>query len=269
MPESHQHSQGKTALITGASSGIGYELARLFAADAYDLVLIARGKEALLYAAGTLRETYGVSVIVQPTDLSQPTAPQEVVSALQRQDIHIDALVNNAGFGLCGSFTQTDVTTELEMIQVHIVTLTHLTKLLLPDLLKSRAGKILNVASLAAFQPGPLMAVYYATKAYVLSFSEALANELRETGVVVTALCPGPTRTAFHQRAGLASSRLFTGKAMDAIAVARIGYRGLLRRQTVVIPGLQNRLLAFAVKLTPRDIVTQVVRKIQEGREPR
>lgn len=254
-------------LITGASRGIGYELAKLFARDGYHLVLVSRSQEALLYAAGILKETYEVPVTVIVNDLSQPLAATEVAAELRARELSIDALVNNAGFGMFGLFIDGDLTTELEMMQLNMVSLTHLTKLLLPPMLQRKRGKILNVASTAAFQPGPLMAVYYATKAYVLSLSEALANELRGTGVTVTALCPGPTPTGFQERSKMQTSRLMTGNLLDAETVARAGYRGLMRGKTVVIPGVRNRLLAFAVRLLPRHVVTRLVRLIQASRD--
>lgn len=179
----------------------------------------------------------------------------------------MDVLVNNAGFGTYGAFAETDLGTELEMLQLNIATLTHLTKLFLEKMLAEGNGKILNVASTAAFQPGPLMAVYYASKAYVLSFSEALANELRGTGVSVTALCPGPTRTGFQRRAGMGASRLFDWGVMDAPTVATIGYRGLMRERPLIIPGLKNKLLGFSVRLAPRRLVPAVVRVLQSKRE--
>ena len=267
MPETVS-SRRNTVLITGASSGIGYELAKLFARDGYYLVLVSRGQEALLYAAGTLKETYEVPVTVIVKDLSQPMAATEVAAELRARELSIDVLVNNAGFGMFGVFAEGNLTSELEMMQLNMVSLTHLTKLLLPTMLQRKRGKILNVASTAAFQPGPLMAVYYATKAYVLSLSEALADELRGTGVTVTALCPGPTPTGFQKRSKMETSRLMTGNLLDAETVARAGYRGLMRGKTVVIPGVRNRLLAFAVRLLPRNVVTRLVRLIQASREP-
>ena len=267
MPDSLRRER-KTALITGGSSGIGFELAKCFAQDGYHLVLVARNQEALLYAAGQLREAFNVPVTVIANDLSRPGAPEALIAELRQRELQVDGLINNAGFGVYGLFAQCDQAAQLEMLHVNMVSLTHLTRLLLPRMLECRAGKILNVASTAAFQPGPLMAVYYASKAYVLSFSEALANELRGTGVSVTALCPGPTPTGFQRRSGMQSSRLMRGHLLDAAAVARIGYRGLLRGRTVVIPGVRNRLLALLVRLLPRDAVTQIVRGIQDVREP-
>ncbi len=255
----------RTALITGAWSGIGRELALLFARDGYNLVLVARSAAKLAELAEDLKREHGTSIRVLAKDLSNPAAPDEIYSELA-PDSSVDSLVNNAGFGTRGPFWETSLAAELEMMQVNMVALTHLTKLLLKGMLERRSGKILNVASTAGFQPGPLMAVYYATKAYVLSFSEALANELKGSGVSVTALCPGPTETGFSQRAGMRDSRLFRGTTMDARTVAQIGYRALMQGKPVVIPGLRNRLLAFSVRLAPRAAVTRITRRLQETR---
>ena len=256
-----------TALITGASSGIGHELARVFAQHGYDLVLVARSREQLLYVAGQLREQAGVTVHVIVKDLARPTAAEELVAELSGSSLAIDVLVNNAGVGTYGPFAQTPLPAMVDLMYVNMMTLTHLTRLLLPEMIQRTSGKILNVASTAAFQPGPLMAVYYASKAYVLSLSEALANELAGSGVTVTALCPGPTRSAFQQRAGIRHTRLMSGRIMDAASVARIGYDGLMHGRPVIIPGFRNRLLAFAVRLMPRSVVMRVVRRMQETRE--
>src|SRR5581483_11195724 len=195
------NSNRKTALVTGASSGIGMEFARLLARDGYHVFLVARSEEPLKVMA---REIGSATVLV--ADLASPDAPRHVFDSAGPVDI----LINNAGFGLSGAFAETDLGRELEMIQVNIAALTALTKLFLKPMIERRSGRIVNVASTAAFQPGPLMAVYYATKAYVLSFSEAVADELRGSGVTVTALCPGPTATGFAERAGMTRSRLFT-----------------------------------------------------------
>ncbi|HZC76160.1 MAG TPA: SDR family oxidoreductase, partial [Ktedonobacterales bacterium] len=197
---------GETALVTGASSGIGEELARLFARDGYDLVLVARGKTQLEALAAELRQRHGVSLTVLATDLAQPAAAQAIYDELTRAGITVDVLVNNAGYATYGSFTEIPAETELAMLQVNMAALTHLCKLFLPPMVRRGSGRVLNVASTAAFQPGPLMAAYYASKAYVLSLSEALANELRGTGVTVTALCPGPTRSGFQSRAKMEDS---------------------------------------------------------------
>ena len=258
--------QRRTVLITGASSGIGYELAKLFARDGDDLVLVARDLERLRRVADDLTNQYHVSVNVIAKDLTSPIAAGEIAAQLQHERIRISALVNNAGFGTYGPFAKADLAMEEGMMQVNMVSLTQLTRLLLPDLLRAGEGYVLNVASTAAFQPGPLMAVYYASKAYVLSFSEALANELRGTGVSVTALCPGPTRTAFQERARMRQARLVSGRIMDAATVARIGYRGLFQRRPVVIPGLRNQGLAWLARLVPRACTTRVVRWVNDQR---
>ncbi|WP_018131018.1 SDR family NAD(P)-dependent oxidoreductase [Effusibacillus pohliae] len=254
---------GKTALITGASSGIGRDLTKLFARDGYDLVLVARSESVLSRLTKELQEQFGISVKVIVKDLALPASPVEIYEELQKESIRVNVLVNNAGFGLYGFFSETDGQAEWEMIQLNIAALTQLTKLFLPAMMERGEGKILNVASMAAFQPGPLMAVYYATKAYVLSFSEALANELQGTGVSVTALCPGPTSTGFEKRAGLEQSKLFKSGTMDSETVANIGYVGLMQNKTVVIPGLKNKLMAFSVRFLPRNTVTRIVRMVQ------
>ncbi len=255
----------KTALITGASSGIGYELAQLFARDRYNLVLVARSADKLNQIANELIKQFGILVKIIPLDLSLPDAAEKVFRELQQEAIAIDILANNAGFATYGFFAETDLNAELKMMQLNMLTLTHLTKLFLKEMLARHEGKILNIASTAAFQPGPLMAVYYATKAYVLSFSEALANELQGTGVTVTALCPGPTESGFQARANMEESKLVSGKRiMDAKTVALIGYHGLMSNQTIVIPGLKNQILALSIRFTPKNLVTKIVRSMQE-----
>lgn len=254
-----------TALITGASSGIGLDLTRLFAADRYDLVLVARSEAKLRETAAALEKEFGIRATVIAADLAKPEAPREIAAALRAQSIEIEVLVNNAGYGLAGAFAETDAQTELDMIQVNVVALTHLTKLLLPEMVARKRGRILNVASTAAFQPGPYMAVYYATKAYVLFFSEAIADELRDSGVTVTALCPGPTYTGFAAAADMESSRLFRmTRPMTSAEVAKIGYRAMKRGTRVVVAGMKNKLLAQSVRITPRRMVTMVTRKLQE-----
>jgi short-subunit dehydrogenase len=256
-----------TALVTGASGGIGEELARLFAADGHDLVLVARSEDKLSRLAEELKGKHGVAAHVLAADLSRAEAAGEIFDALLTTGISVDALVNNAGIGSYGLFAETDLKQELDLLQINIVALTHLTKLFLPSMLSRRRGYVCNVASTAAFQPGPLMAVYYASKAYVLSFSEALANECEGTGVFVSALCPGPTETGFVVAAGMQDSKLFDRGAMTARAVALEGYRGMFAGKTIVIPGLRNALVARAVGMMPRGMVTKVVRGIQERRK--
>ena len=257
----------KTALITGASSGIGLELAHLFARDGYRLVLVARSRGALRELGDDLQSRYSVTVRISPKDLAHPATPNELYQELQEAGIVLDVLVNNAGFGGGGPFLSTEWTNEAEMMQVNMVALTHLTKLFLPQI-RAREGKILNVASTAAFQPGPFMAVYYASKAYVLHFTEALAEELRGTGVTVTCLCPGPVKTNFQKRAHIGDTRLMTSPMLvDVREVARVAYEGMKQGKRVVIPGWKNRFGVQMLRLSPRDMVTKVIRKIQESKK--
>ena len=254
-----------TALITGASSGIGLDLTRLFAADRHDLVLVARSEAKLRETAAALEKEFGIRATVIAADLSRPEAPRQIADALRAQSIEIEMLVNNAGYGLAGAFAETDGQTELDMLQVNVVALTHLTKLLLPPMVARKRGRIMNVASTAAFQPGPYMAVYYATKAYVLSFSEALSEETSGTGVSITALCPGPTLTNFAEAADMTKTRLFrSGNVMTSAKVAKIGYDAMRKGKRVVIAGAMNNLLAQSVRISPRALVTKVTRALQE-----
>ncbi|MDA4128821.1 MAG: SDR family oxidoreductase [Thaumarchaeota archaeon] len=258
----------KTALITGASSGIGYELAKLFASEGHSVMLVARSKETLEKFARQLRETHSINAWSFPIDLSNPTAPSQIYEFAQRESLLVDSLVNDAGFGAAGPFSETDVKTQLEMMQVNVISLVHLTRLFLPDMLQRKEGRILNLASMAAFVPGPFMAVYYATKVFVLSFSEALANELKGSGVTVTALCPGPTRTAFEKNPGVGRTRLFRQRGvgvMGAEAVALAGYRGLMNGETVVIPGLKNKVTRVLAKLAPRSVAVRAARRLNES----
>jgi short-subunit dehydrogenase len=247
-----------TALITGASGGIGLELARIFAEQGYALVLVARTRERLEEIAVELKPT---PVQVLAKDLALVGAAE----GIHREVPKVDVLVNNAGYGVYGPFVKTPLDDELGMLQLNMTALVVLTKLYLPAMVAAKNGKILNVASTAAFQPGPLMALYYATKAFVLSFSEAIGNELEGTGVTVTALCPGPTATGFQARTKLEKSRLIKRmKVMDARTVAEAGYCGLMAGKPVVIPGLMNKLLAQSVRFSPRWMVTKIARKMQE-----
>lgn len=266
MSKLQDQSYQKTALITGAASGIGYELARIFAHDKYNLVLVDRNHLKLTEITGDFQEKFDIFVKIISKDLSKSNSPEEIFTELQQDGIQVDVLVNNVGFGTYGLFNETNLNDELEMLQVNLVCLTHLTKLFLKNMVKQGDGKILNVASSAAFQPGPLMAVYFATKAYVLSFSEALANELQGTGVTVTVMCPGTTESAFHERTGMADSELIKKKnMMGAETVARIGYHALMKGKTIVIPGILNKILAKSVRFIPRSLVTKIVRKMQEN----
>ena len=249
-------------LITGASGGIGLEFAKLCAKNGNNLVLVARRKEVLEKEAAILRDTHGIEVQTISADLSTPNAAQHVWKEASTL-YDIDILINNAGVGLYGGFASTDADKEEVMIQLNMVCLTQLTKLALPAMVARNKGKILNIASVAAFMPGPLMAVYYATKAYVLSLSEALAEETRNTGVSVTALCPGPTATGFDKKANLGASALFTNKLMTAERVASEGYKGLMKGKAVVVPGLRQKIMVCLIRLSPRWLVRKVVKYVQ------
>jgi hypothetical protein len=256
-------SWAETVLITGASSGIGRELARLYAADGARLVLIARSQDRLRELADELAARYGVQSQVLAADLSRPASPGEIADALAQRHIDVDVLVNNAGFGAHGSIAGLGAQRQLDIIDVNVAALTQLTALLLPGMLERRRGAILNVASTAGFQPGPNQAVYCATKAYVLSFTEALAEEVRGSGVRVSCLAPGATDTGFASQAGMTGTRLFRRGVMDAARVARAGHDGLRQGKILVIPGLRNRFLAFGVRLTPRALATKIAARLQ------
>lgn len=255
------------ALVTGASAGIGRELAKLLAADRHDLVLVARRADDLRALADELAAAHGVTAHALPADLADPAAPPRLFDEVAAKGLAVEVLVNNAGFGALGPFADADLGRMLAMIQVNVTALTHLTGLFLPGMRQRGRGRILNLGSTAAFQPGPLMAVYYATKAYVLSFSEAVAKELEGTGVTVTCLCPGPTRTEFGDVANMAGTALFSGpNVMAAGPVAAAGYRGMMRGRRLVIPGLANRLLVFGERFVPRAAVLGLVKRFQQKR---
>lgn len=252
-------------LVTGASSGIGRELAKICAADGRNLVLLARREAELSALADSLTSEHGVKTEVLVQDLGTADAAAETHDEISSRGLVIDTLINNAGFGFLGAFCDAEPENQLDMLRVNIVALTHLTRLFLPPMVERGHGRILNVASMASFQPGPFMAVYYATKAYVLSFSEALSEELRDTDVTVTALCPGVTATGFQERAQAADSRLIRLGMQDAGFVAKVGYRAMVRGKAVAIPGVTNRLLTLVVRLSPRSTVRRVVRYLNLG----
>lgn len=260
-------SRAGAAVVTGASSGIGLELARLLAAAGHDVVLVARRAEPLAALAGELHRQHGIVATPLPCDLADPAAPARLCAELEARGVVVEVLVNNAGVGSFGPFAESDWHTEREMLQVNVVALLELTRRLLPGMLARGRGRVLNVASTAAFQPGPLMAVYYATKACVLSFSEALANEVRGSGVSVTALCPGPTPTGFQAAAGMQPSILLRSPMRrDAASVARAGFEAMRRGRTLAIPGWLNRIGVLSVRLLPRRVATAAVRFVQERR---
>jgi short-subunit dehydrogenase len=253
------------SVITGASTGIGREFASICAERGYDLVLVARSAQALEDLASGIREKSGRNVRVIALDLSAVDAPPNLWAALSDVAPDIEILINNAGFGLTGFFSELDAQKQMEMIHLNIGALSHLTRLFLPSMIARRRGYILNVASTAAFQPGPLMAVYFASKAYVVSFSEALHNEVRDHGVIVTTLCPGPTRTEFQSRAGMDSSKLFSGpNVMDAGTVAEIGLRAMLDGRSLVVAGRLNALMVFLTRFAPRQLAASMARKLAE-----
>ena len=254
-----------TVLITGASGGIGYELAKQFAKNKFNLVIIARSKEKLEELKIELQEKYQVEVKVIVKDLAKKGAAGEVFEEIKTENINIDILVNNAGFGAYGFFKDIAWNRMEEMIQLNIIALAELTHLFLPEMVKRNSGKILNVASTAGFQPGPLMAVYYASKAFVLSFSEAVANELNNTNITVTALCPGPTESGFQKAASIEKVRLVrTGIVPTSEKVAAYGYDALMKGKKVAIEGGVNKMLVFSLRFAPRNLITSIVRKLQE-----
>ena len=253
----------ETILVTGASSGIGRALAERFAVDGADLILVARRQEALDGLAAELKGRHGTSCRVMVADLADPAAPQEIVGALGDDGVTVDVVVNNAGFAALRPVAELDEQRQTDMIQVNIMALTRLTRLFLPAMIERRRGGILNVASTAAFQPGPNMAVYYATKAYVLSFTEALAEELVGRGVTATALCPGVTESEFHAVSGLDGVRLGKIPMASADDVAVTGHRAFRAGKVIAIHGLSNRLGVQSLRLSPRAVVRKVVKSLQ------
>jgi hypothetical protein len=253
MPDSSE-----TVLVTGASSGIGKELAECFAADGCRLILVARSRETLAALADGLKARHGVDSLVVCQDLSCPAAAEEVLREISNQGWPVHVLVNNAGFGEHGRFQDTSIERQLAMVQLNVGALLHLTHLVLPQMTERRRGAILNVGSTAAFQPGPYAAVYFASKAFVLSFSDALREELRHFNIGVTCLCPGPTQTNFGNSSGMNRTRVFRWTSMTAQDVARAGHRALRRGRSMVIPGLLNKLLAWATRFAPRGMLLRI-----------
>ncbi|MGR6034950.1 MAG: SDR family NAD(P)-dependent oxidoreductase [Candidatus Nitrosoglobus sp.] len=252
----------KTALITGASGGIGKAIAEQFARDNTNLVITARNVNTLQSLSAQWSTKYGVKVMIFASDLALPGAAQALADNVLSQGVVIDYLVNNAGYGMYGIFRDLDLEDELAMMTINMASLTVLTKRFLPHIIERR-GKIMNVASTAAFQPGPYMAVYYATKAYVLSLTEALASELEDTGVTVTALCPGPTQSGFQDKAAMNNSALVKGKKLPtADEVGQAGYRAMMAGKRVFVPGFMNKLLVQTVRFLPRSMVTAIVKKM-------
>ena len=254
-----------TALITGASEGIGHALARLMAADGWNLVVTARREELLGELAADLMSRFEMRVEIISADLSQPQAPELLISQIENRGIALDALVNNAGFGYYGSFKDQDLTRLEAMVEVNIQALMRLTRLVLPGMIARGRGRMMNIASTASFQPVPLSGVYAATKAFVLSFSLALTEELRGSGVSVSCVCPGVTRTGFQRAAGADYLERAKGKVMSPEEVAQIGYRAMMKGRPLVVTGVPNKLMAFGTRLAPKMLVTRLARKIMEG----
>jgi hypothetical protein len=267
-PNTSLNTTRKTALVTGASGGIGETIARQLAARNHDLIVVARSKDKLEALAAELRQKHGVAATVIALDLSTPTAAHDIMRELEARNLKVDVLVNNAGFADFGEFATSDPVKQEQMLHLNITTLTMLTRFLLPGMTERKFGRVLNVASTAAFMPGPLMSVYYASKAYVLSFSEAIAEELIGTGVSVTALCPGPVETGFQARAAMEDSKLLQGSLnrmsrLSAEEVSSIGLNALERGGRVVIPGFMNQLQALLPRLLPRAIIPGIVKNAQ------
>lgn len=257
-------SQREVALVTGASMGIGKELAKIFAADGRDVVLVARSEDKLESLARELEGEHGMTAHVVPADLTDPSAPARIFGTLESKGIELEYLVNNAGFGISGAFAELSLQQQRNMVQVNVDALVALTHLALQGMLARGKGRILNIASTAGFQPGPDMAIYYATKAFVLSFSEGIAEEVKDAGVTVTAHCPGATATNFPGTAGNDTSILFKLGAAPADKVARHAYRSMMNGKVVAIEGLMNRLAAFSVRFTPRALVRKVARWLNQ-----
>lgn len=256
----------KTALITGASGGIGLETAKIFASEGNNLILVARSKDTLERIRIEIEKQYKVEVLIIVKDLTVAGSSREIYEEVLKNGISVNYLVNNAGYGDIGFFAGSDWNKQEGMINLNITALTYLTRLFLPGMISAGEGRILNVASTAAFQPGPTMSVYFATKAYVLHFSEAINNELRDSGITVTVLCPGSTESNFHAVAIGDVNLVKKRKRASAYKVALAGYRGMMKGKPVVIPGFLNTVMAFAVRFLPREFIVGMVRKVQTGK---
>lgn len=264
-----EENKQKTVLITGASNGFGMEFARLFAKDGYNLALVARSESRLKELGYGLQDKYGLEkVYIITSDLSKPESPQEIYNELKKAGARIDILINNAGVGVHGFFHETDLDRELNMIQLNVNSLVHLTKLFLRDMKARNEGKILNLASVVSFMPSPLMAVYAATKAFVLSFSEALTNELENTNVTVTALCPGASNTYFFKRADAEKSRAANGPLSEPADVARDGYEALMKGETKIVSGILNKVQTGASNVIPDSALASTMRYQMEEVPP-
>jgi uncharacterized protein len=253
----------KTALITGGSKGLGFELASQFAQDGYDLVLIARSEDELASKAKILTDLYSVQTEIIAADLSEISSVEIISETLKNRNIFPDVLVNNAGFGLHGFFPSLDLKKQIDIITVNVSSLVGLTRALLPGMIKRKSGGILNVASTAAFYPGPMMSVYYASKTFVLYFSEALREEVNACGITVSTLCPGPTESNFEKRSGIGNTLLVKRKLMPLMSaqkVATIGFQGFKAKKRVIIPGVRNKIGTILTPFFPRSITGKVIK---------
>jgi short-subunit dehydrogenase len=253
----------KTALITGGSKGLGFELASQFAQDGYDLVLVARNEDELALKAKILTDRYSIHTEIIQADLSEISSIEFISETLKTRNIFPDVLVNNAGFGLHGFFPSLDLKKQIDMINVNISAIVGLTRILLPGMIKRKSGGILNIASTAAFYPGPMMSVYYASKTFVLYFSEALREEVHACGISVSTLCPGPTETNFEKRSGMGNTLLVKRKfisMMSAQKVASIGFKGFKAKIRVIIPGVRNKIGTILARFIPRSITSKIIR---------
>lgn len=254
----------KYTLITGATSGIGLELAQLSAKDKKNLVLVSRNETELIKLKDLLLSQYDIKVHIIAKDLKDNSSAQGIYNEVEKLGLRVNELINNAGVGSFGSFNNIDKNVDLDIITINIYSLTYLIKLFLPQMIEDNEGRVLNVASTAAFMPGPFMAAYYASKSYVLSLSEALSSELKNTKVTVSVLCPGPTKTNFQSRAKMKKSDFVKFGVMDAKIVAKIGYHGMKSGKRVIIPGVVNKLLIFFIKFVPRKVATSLVKSTQQ-----
>lgn len=255
----------KTVLVTGASSGLGYEFAKKFAKEGYNLIVVARNHNKLMQLKDILERKYQIQVVIITKDLAEKNAALDIYHEVSKKKIHVDILVNNAGFGDFIKYADSDWEKQYEMVQVNIVATIQLTRYFVKPMIRKGRGRILNVSSTAAFQPGPYYATYYASKAFLLSFTEAIAIELKGTGVKVMALCPGPMKTGFKDRADAENSKLFKIlKLATPKEVAVYGYHSLMRNKVVSIHGLQNKLMVIGTKLAPRFVIRPIVKYIQK-----
>ncbi|MBL4606833.1 MAG: SDR family oxidoreductase [Pseudomonadales bacterium] len=260
----------KTALITGASSGFGYEFSKIFAKDGYNLILVARSENKLEELADELRNAHGIDVLVKPKDLFVSTAPQELYDELKTEGVHVDILINNAGFGNYGKFAENDLQDELNLVQLNVATVTHMTRLFVADMVARRSGKILNVASLAAFSPGPYLATYCASKAYVLFLTEAVVEEVASFGVQVMALCPGVSATGFQSTAKNEHSLIggnVKALTMPADEIVAIAYQEFMAGKVVCIPGTSNKVGSFLMRFMPRVLIRKAGKKMMYTKE--